>query len=170
MKPKLIHGITGIIAVIAWLFIFLPGLIINSQEYRDNISNGSMAFSDIGMTFLTYTITNVAILCCLAGIIGACSNLFLIKRTTRENPDQNGESPNTSNPIFVGVLRGFLVYILFIAGVYAAASAPFSAPTAEQYTRMAGTVSLLSFVISFEPSFFKSIIGLASKKIRTTGE
>lgn len=169
MKPKLFNGIAGIVAVILWLGIFLLGLMINSQPYRDKVGAGSWDFFDIWMVFVTYTVTNVAILCCLAGIIGSTSNLFLILKKKAKNGEYPDGEYNTSNPIFAGILRGFLIYILFLAGVYAGASDPFAMTTAEQYARMAGTVTLLSFIISFEPSFLRSIIGIASKKYTASG-
>jgi len=36
----LINSITGILSVILWLFIFLPGLLINSQPFRDHVAAG----------------------------------------------------------------------------------------------------------------------------------
>jgi hypothetical protein len=121
------------------------------------------------MAFLTYTITNVALLCCLAGVIGTVSNLFLISRKKERDIGSPDDDHFATNPILTGLLRGFLIYILYLAGVYAATSAPFSAPTPDQYARMAGTVSLLSFIISFEPDFLKTIIGIASKKYAPSG-
>jgi hypothetical protein len=64
--------------------------------------------------------------------------------------------------LVIGLLRGFLVYLLLLAGVYAATSDPFHLPTPEQYARMAGTVSLLSFLVSYEPQFFQRAIGMVS--------
>lgn len=164
MTSKLLNGIFGSIAIAMWLAVFLPGLTINSKPYRDAIMDGSLAFADTSMAFLTYTITNVALLCCFAGIIGSCT-----KRLLRPDEDEEGTSgpdKRDMNPIFSGVLRGFLIYLLFLAGVYAATPDPFASPTPEQYVRMAGTISGLSFVINYDPALFESVIAAAGPRSR----
>jgi hypothetical protein len=164
MNSKLLNGIFGSVAIAMWLAVFLPGLTINSKPYRDAIMDGSLAFADTSMAFLTYTITNVALLCCFAGIIGSCTKR-LLRPEEEEEPGYGGEPVNQDmNPIFSGVLRGFLIYLLFLAGVYAATPDPFAAPTPEQYVRMAGTISGLSFVINYDPALFESVIAAAGPK------
>jgi hypothetical protein len=131
----------------------LPGLTINSAPYREALLAGDLQFHNILMTFIAYTLTNTAILCCLAGLLGAAAHRLLNKETDKKY-----------YPIFSGIMRGFVVYLLLLAGVYAATSDPFTTTTPEQYVRMAGTVSLLSFLVNYEPNLFQSLINLANKR------
>ena len=164
MKTKNYSGIVGVVSFILWLITFLPGLTINSQPYRDAILLGDISFESILMVLLAYTITNVAILCALSGIIGAAAKTLL------EKSDSSSKNDVWSNPISSGVVRGFFVYLLFLAGVYAATPDPFGTTTPGQYVRMAGTVSVLSFIVNYEPNLFKSIIGFAESRIPGTGK
>lgn len=61
-------------------------------------------------------------------------------------------------------LKRFLIYLLLLAGVYAATPDPFAAPTPEQYVRMAGTISVLAFTVNYEPDFFQMVVGMAGSK------
>lgn len=109
---------------------------------------------------LTYTITNVALLCCLSGVIGAATRRVTARASELRKFDE--KPPVTT--LFSGVTRGFSVYLLLLAGVYAATPNPFSSPTPEQYVRMAGTISLLAFTVNYEPDLFQSIVGIAASK------
>lgn len=165
-------GIAGLIAVLLWLGFFLPGLTIASQPYRDCLAAGDFSWVNFGMVFLCYTVTNAAILCIVAGVAGAMARQFFspgMQEETDHTTPQPPENNKASDNIFSGALRGFLIYLVFLAGAYAATSSPFAATTAEQYARMAGTVSLLSFLISYEPNFIRAIIGLVSSKVRVAG-
>jgi hypothetical protein len=66
------------------------------------------------------------------------------------------------NPVS-SMLRGFVVYIAFLAGVYVGTNAPFADPTQEQYARAAGTTSLLAFIVGYDPTIFRQLISLSSK-------
>ncbi len=156
MKAPYITGMIGVISVVLWLAVFLPGITINSQPFRTSLLNGDFALYNIFMTMIAYTLTNTAVLCCLAGILGATAHC-LIKNCTE----------SSSSIIFTGIMRGFVVYLLLLAGVYAATPAPFTSTTPEQYVRMAGTVSLLAFVVNFEPNLFQSLINMAQTNRRS---
>jgi len=138
-------------AVILWLAVFLPGLTINSQPYRDALLQGEFTAQNILLTLIAYTLTNTAILCCLAGMIGtAVHNL------------QKKSADTMPASMMTGVLRGFVIYLLLLAGVYAATPSPFNDTTPEQYVRMAGTVSLLAFLVNYEPNMFQSVINMSN--------
>lgn len=162
MKNSLLVSLIGLACVITWLALFMVGLTIDSAPYRDCIASGEITFSNMVAVFFTYTITNTALLCCLAGEIGAIVRFFQHSQRPAD-PDLETTPPyREPYALVTGLLRGFLVYLLMLAGVYATTSNPFDLPTPEQYARMAGTVSLLAFLVSYEPQFFQRAIGMVS--------
>lgn len=166
MRNRNINGVIGLVSVLLWILVFLPGLTINSQPFREQILQGNVSLHNFSVVLLTYTISNVAILCCMAGVIGAATRRITAKATEQRKFD---EKPVFS-AIFTGVTRGFSVYLLLLAGVYAATPDPFSAPTPEQYVRMAGTISLMAFIVNYEPDLFQTIVGIASSKGKMAGK
>jgi hypothetical protein len=160
MNDRNASGIIGFVCVIMWLLIFLPGLTINSSPFRQEILEGTVTFQNFTTVLITYTITNVALLCCLAGVVGAATKRI----TTKSSNEKKATEKPLVNAIFLGFTRGFSVYLLLLAGVYAATPDPFAMPTPEQYVRMAGTLSLMSFTVNYEPDLFQTIVGIASSK------
>jgi hypothetical protein len=61
------------------------------------------------------------------------------------------------------MLRGFVVYVAFLAGVYVGTDTPFAAPTPKQYARAAGIVSLMALIIGYDPTLFRHLISLTEK-------
>ena len=164
MRNRNINGVVGLFSVLLWILVFLPGLTINSQPFRDEILAGNVTFKNFSTVLLTYTISNVALLCCLAGVIGAATRRITAKSSEQRKFD---EKP-AFTAIFTGVTRGLSVYLLLLAGVYAATPDPFAAPTPDQYVRMAGTISLMAFTVNYEPDLFQTIVGIAASKGKLT--
>jgi len=162
MKNSPLIAIIGLLCVSSWLVLFLTGLTIESAPYRLCIEQGQITISNMTAVFFTYTITNTALLCCLAGEIGAVVRFFQHSQRSTDLELDTTAIKREPYHLITGLLRGFLVYLLLLAGVYAATSNPFHLPTPEQYARMAGTVSLLSFLVSYEPQFFQRAIGMVS--------
>jgi len=76
--------------------------------------------------------------------------------------ENDGQPPSvnpylTENP-FASMLRGFLVYVGVIAGIYITGGSPFESPTADQYVRFAGTVSSLALVVGYDPTMFTALV------------
>jgi hypothetical protein len=68
----------------------------------------------------------------------------------------------TENPL-ASMLRSFLIYIGFIAGVYITGNAPFADPTTDQYVRFVGTLSLLAFVVGYDPTKFQDFMSFVPR-------
>jgi hypothetical protein len=104
----------------------------------------------------------VAILCCIASILGG---LF---RRVRER--LQGKSVPTSMPIllFSLALQGFVIYLVVVSGVisFSGGYAFLSSPSQDQYMRLAATVSLFSFVAGYSPT---AIIALLARIERLIG-
>lgn len=162
--------ISGLIGILGWITLFSFGLLINSQVYRDSVLR-NFDWTDFIMSVLTYTPTNIALLCVIAAFSGGCASRMLIagiaKKTGSEIKDPELEKTDSQlymaeNP-FGSMMRGLVVYFAYLAGVFIANSAPFAAPTPQQYAQSAGIVSLFSFVVGFDPTVFRSFISISGK-------
>ena len=155
-----IRGTVGLVAVVCWLTIFLLGLTIDSRPYRNALGSGNVTFEDLAIALLTYTVTNAAILCVLSGIVGAMSYALLFQR---ENDDDKAEglrrqSESTVVALVAGILRSFVIFLVFISGIYIGASDAFGQTSPQQYARVVATICLLSFLVSFNPKHFSKVL------------
>jgi hypothetical protein len=170
VMKKQLAGLSGVIGVAVWLFLFGLGLLIDSKPYRTQLSH-AFEWKPFLLCLLTFTPTNVAALCLLAAFCGGCASRLIFseaasalgvitsdaKTEVSDSQIYMGESPVSS------MLRGFLVYIAYLAGVYITSDIPFDAPTVEQYARAAGATSLVAFVVGYDPTIFRTLISLGSK-------
>ena len=169
MKNTAYIILSGMLAVFGWLVLFGLGLLIASKGYREQLLQ-AFEWRTFFVSLLTYTPTNIAALCLLAALCGGCaSRLVLSSAVAGHGPkdatkggDIHSEIYRTENPVS-SMLRGFVVYVAFLAGVYVGTNAPFAEPTQEQYARAAGTVSLLAFVVGYDPTLFRQLLNVGSK-------
>ncbi|WP_367874537.1 hypothetical protein [Luteolibacter sp. Populi] len=135
---------------------------------------------------LLFIPTNVALLTLLAGFVGGCASneadLEHLKRRLKLAEDNNevekvmelqqrlaylGEHPAYS------MIRAMVVYLVFVSGLYIAAADPFSGEgqTSQlaQYLRLAGLLSLLGFVVGYDPSRFRLWLDLVPTPAANTG-
>jgi hypothetical protein len=56
------------------------------------------------------------------------------------------------------MLRGFLVYLATIAGIYITTEDPFAAPTPAQYVRVVGLLSFLGFALGYDPTLVTNLL------------
>src|SRR5262245_48069528 len=98
-----------------WIMIFLVGTLVNSQPYRqaftklDGMADTLVAGAKVAVT---YTLTNVCILCLLASLLG----MVAAKVQLGSDADKSAAGDRTS-PGISALLRGFFVYLALIAGV-----------------------------------------------------
>lgn len=147
----------SVLAVAAWVFVFTAGVTISSQPYRNVLENGRFA-TEIGMallaTLLTFTPPNVAILCCVSGVIGEQTRR--LSRRREGNPDGPHAAPH--GPLASALLRGFCVFIAILAGVLVLSGSQIISPTQDQYVRLAGTGSLFAFLAGFRPRLVAQLL------------
>lgn len=120
-----------------------------------------------------YTPTNVAVLTLLAGFLGGCASNMTFGRggwgkaqDAAADPDDRAvgiELIHTESP-FASMFRSFLVYLAFITGIFITTSEPFQNPTAEQYVRFAGTISLFAFVVGYDPTKFQDFLDFLPRR------
>lgn len=165
----LVIAMFGTGAVIAWLVLFSLGMLINSGPYRTALTT-HFNLTDFLLTILTYTPTNIALLCLVSAFSGGCTSLLVISRAERAlGLDKQDNTPKTSSHLYMSetpfssMMRGIVVFFAFLAGVFVTSSNAFTAPTAQTYLQAAGVVSMLAFVVGYDPTVFWNLISIAEK-------
>lgn len=158
----------GVGGVIAWIVFFSLGMLIDSSQYRTTLSTNFKWFNFL-ITMLTFTPSNIAILCLVSAFTGGCASLLVIKKAERalgldknENDRSNSQLYMSENP-FSSMLRGILVFFAFLAGIFITSSNALTAPTAEAYTQAAGFVSMIAFIVGYDPTMFRTFVNLTEK-------
>ena len=159
----------GSCGVIAWIVLFSLGMLIDSSQYRNTLTTDFTLFKFI-MTMLTFTPSNIAILCLVSAFTGGCASLLVITKAQKvlgldeheSHAKSNSRIYMSENP-FSSMLRGILVFFAFLAGVFVTSSDALSAPTAQAYTQAAGVVSMLAFLVGYDPTMFRTLLNVSEK-------
>ncbi len=115
---------------------------------------------------LVFTPTNMALLTLFAGLLGGCvSNIKYSMMTIEEraNLKPNEEAILSENPLSA-TMRGFVIYLCMVAGLYVVLDDPFKDSTPGQYARLAGSMSLVAFIVGFDPTRIKAWLRMADSK------
>jgi hypothetical protein len=105
---------------------------------------------------------NLAMISSAAGALGAFGN-----RANLEDDQTSQKSRDDSSPLLSGLLRGLFVYLFFISGLLLFDDKPFSSPGPGQYIRLAGFISLISFLVNYRPHLFATISDWAYERINS---
>lgn len=176
-KAKVGKTVMGIALFASWLLLFIMGMSLDSNQLSRYlmVKGQGINWSNLITYGLLFTPTNGALLASLAGVLGGiASNLAADNKFRHVRPDlSNTESDDFQSYMFmtetplVSMLRGFLTYLIFIAGSYLTTfttSDDLKNPghlfglTASSYFKFAVTVSLLAYLVGYDPSRMKSLI------------
>ena len=185
------HGMTwlqcviGLCVFVGWMLLFGSGILVDSAPYRVAISPtgaaaltpqttpvGTAAAASDGLSLVRawavvlfcFLPLNLAWLCVAASTLGAFGSLANLG-----DDGATSRSRDTSNPYTSSILRGFFVYLFMMSGLMLLDDAPFSDAGPGQYIRLAGFLSLFSFVVSYQPKLFGSLIVSAFQRIQVRG-
>lgn len=143
-----------LIILILWTIMLGVGLFISSQPYRDMLVAKQLPFQDYAfawfMALISSTFTNVALLSGLASLAGAGARHV-------EAQLCGGERITNLQALYASAaLRGFFVYLIALSGLMVLVENLFTglAQSANIYLRLAGSISLLSFMLGFHPEMF----------------
>ena len=150
-------------------------VLVTNHDYINLSGSAISAYASPGpsifwawiLVILFFTPTNVLFLCMSSGILGALSRIAILhsrKEGEREIPKDN------TNPIISGVFRGMFAYLLIISGVLIINETPFTSPSQFQYARLAGFMSLFSFLLSYDPSRFRKFLKTANDHVDSSLE
>jgi hypothetical protein len=152
----------GILALLLWLATFAVGMTVDSAPYRKALSE-SFSITALFQTTLVYTPLNAALLTVLAALVGGCSS-YLTTAARKPGPTANASEDDAKRLYFLAewpvasMIRGFLVYVASIAGIYITTDDPFSAPTPAQYVRVVGLLSFLGFALGYDPTLVDNLL------------
>ena len=125
-----------------------------------------------------FTPINLALLTLAAGLVGGCaSNIAIETLPDLRRADLASEHPRRAlflqEPPISAAIRGFIVYLCVIAGLYVAMDDPFKDPTPGQYIRLAGTLSIMAFIVGYDASrledWFRAIPGPTGRSRASQG-
>ncbi|GAB3271556.1 hypothetical protein GCM10027347_42900 [Larkinella harenae] len=166
----------GIVIFFGWLLLFIFGMSIQSSELKIIESGKGINWENLIVYGLSFTPTNTAIMAALGGIIGGiASNLSAynqkkhvdISELDTESFEYRSLIYMSEHPL-VSMFRGFLAYLILVAGSYIA---NFTMPvdsdhpttiqgmSASSYFKFAVTVSLLSYLVGYDPTQLQRLIG-----------
>jgi hypothetical protein len=195
----------GLISTVLWIGMFTVGLSVPSQPFRDGLMslaggeapagaypvNGPLsAVYALVITAFCYTPTNLAMLCCLAALVGCLAytatngcGAFEGEETLLVSTDKPGAGAEAAKaaaraaetiplrPTISAITWGFFIYLFMISGTLLAVQNPFAATSPDQYLRLAGTASLLAFVVGWRPELITRLVAQVGKsKIADGGE
>lgn len=158
--------LVAMLVIVLWCALLLAGTVVDSEPYWRSISPApgeAIAlphhvdrWSWAWIWFVTatcYTVSNIALLTILAGILGSLGRAL---RTDR----RAGPSPSLGDTIFAGALQGLFAYVLLIAGfLFMVGEEGFLNTSQAQYIRLAGLASVFGFVLGHEPATFRRMLG-----------
>jgi hypothetical protein len=126
-----------------------------------------------GISVLCFTPLNLAILTLFAGLAGGCaSNIMIISLPIKNLKQLRKENPHRyfflQEPPVSAAIRGFVVFMCIIAGLYIAIEDPFKDPTPAQYIRMVGLLSIMAFMVGYDPSRLDDWLRLVPTPGKTT--
>jgi len=177
-----VRKIIAFIAILCWIVIFLGGILVNSEPYREVISNYAFTavetesvnavqsdnkpsfFVALLVVVLSYTPSNLVLICMCAGLLGALSRIA--KLHIKDKSEEKIPSDNV-DPLMSGILRGLFVYLLAISGLLLVNETPITSPGRAEYVRLAGLLSILNFLLSYNPSRFQSFVAKSMDTMQT---
>lgn len=135
--------------IFSWLVLYTGGIVIGTSGYREVINNSNDLLVIIGsylMILFFYTLSNVAILCCLASMIGGICR--------------------GSNSLLALAANGLFIYLILISGLLLLGTSPFDNLSQAQYTRLAGTSSLFAFVCGYNPGMLSKLVSRIEEMVK----
>lgn len=156
--------------LVAWALIFAAGAVVSTAHCREAflepeaLSQAQTLRCGL-LVLVCYTPCNVAWLAALAGVLGAMGR---IARLTPHHPHPAND--DLVHPYLSGAIRGFFVYLAVISGILVISSDPFTSPNPGQYLRIAGLVSLFSFLVSYNPGLFARMLMRLGTMLEETPE
>lgn len=139
------------------------------KEDQPGSSNGVLALlSALGSFFivlLAFTPTNLALICCTAGVIAAA------RRRLQLSTDPDRDNRDRSHPLLSAFLRGLFVFLIAISGILVLLEDPILGTASPgQYIRFAGLLSLTSFIVNYDPTVFVLLVDQVRQRIQERSE
>jgi hypothetical protein len=120
------------------------------------LSNGWLILSFLIST-ICYTPLNLALLALTAGLVGGWASNITAQTMPEKKLSELSEKNNRralflQEPPMSAALRGFIVYLCVIGGLFVVMDDPFKNPSSAQYIRLAGLLSVMAFIVGYDAS------------------
>ena len=163
MKYSVILLALGVVVgVIVWIWIFCYGITMPSVDLMEELRDSKSLFSvERFRWIISNTFTNTALLAIMMGYIGAAYRLLTIRRPDRS---QIQDSRIDGRTLLCGVVRAFIVFLLFLSGSIIVLDNPIESlisSTPHQYIKVAASISVLSFLAGWKPELFVEAVASA---------
>lgn len=117
------------------------------------------------VVLISFTPTNLALICCTAGVIGAAGRRLQLST----DPDQDNR--DRSHPLLSAFVRGLFVFLIAISGILVLLEDPILGTASPgQYIRFAGLLSLTSFIVNYDPTVFVLLVDQVRQRIQERSE
>jgi len=162
------EAVVVVTAILAWSVLVAVGVAVPTKPYIDLLSSpdgnpSAVALAKAMFVILTcYTFTNVAALCCLSAVVGAIGRSAGIDDVERNDP-----ATDLRTLCLSAVIRGFFLFLVVLSGTLFVSEQKFGNISIEQYLKLAGLVSLLSFAIGYDPHLFVAFFARVSQWTNT---
>ena len=122
------------------------------------------------LAILFYTPLNLAFISAAAGALGSLGSIANLNSDAEAGAQAGADAAparDHTNPVVSGLLRGGFVYLFMVSGMLLFDDSPFSMTSPDQYLRLAGFLSLFSFVVNYQPNVFGTLIDWAHTRIHS---
>ncbi|MGK7890528.1 MAG: hypothetical protein AB4042_14450 [Leptolyngbyaceae cyanobacterium] len=151
-----------------WFSLFGFSLFYDTASVREQLvaiaqgpmSNPVPGLWDLVLVFLSWSITNIGLASCVSSMLGVAAQRidFLDEKKTRIATTSTVSIMN----LYVGaLLRGFIVYLLFLGGLLVFDLQAFELNhqfTLPEYIRLVASISLFSFLVGLRPQILAGIV------------
>lgn len=164
------EGALALVVVTAWALVFVLGIVVDSSALREIIARdlavGRFSLETlqaIVFVMVCYTVPNIALLCMCASVLGS------VGRTARLANERDNDPRDEVSPYFSAIIRGFFIYLVVLSGLLVLDGNPLVSPDPGHYFRLAGLLSLISFVASYNPGVFSGLLSRAAGVVNPNG-
>ncbi|HUE69720.1 MAG TPA: hypothetical protein VMP01_02430 [Pirellulaceae bacterium] len=146
----------GSSALVCWIGVFVIGLFVATAAMRSAIAspdtNILVKLAYVVLVAVSYTLTNVLFLSCLASFLGCMMRRWQVGDGFESIPS-NTSSVAATRIYVAAVLRGFFLYLTFISGFLLVSTEKTVTDTEfAQYIRIAGMTSIVGFIVGYDPN------------------
>lgn len=132
---------------------------------RSNLSAFEITWF-LAVTLVGFTISNLFFLCILSAFLGCMAFRWSTPftsvdgKTRKPSNDEEAARQDVRRAYTLAILRGFLVYVLAIAGyLVVVPESSLAELTMGQYARLAGSLCGLAFLVGYEPRSVARLLG-----------
>lgn len=158
IEVKPIEVTIGIGALAIWLVLFIVGIFVPSWQARDDLlgARTEHMYRSLAILLIANAFPNTLLLTAASAFVGCMTRRWQVADRITP-PRSNAEYFAPTRMYLSSLLRGFFLYLMFLGGFFLVTPSPetregFINVDAIQYLRIAGILSVLGFVVGYDPN------------------